>query len=77
MGRSKKTQETINPVNYDDLVNKVRDYGVMLSHEKLDETIYKIHHEWYSVAYTDDMKRMIVVIDTGKRHDPFKEESFV
>ncbi len=77
MSRTKKTLETINSVNYDDLVNKVRDYGVMLSHEKLDETIYRIHHEWYSVAYTDDMNRLIVVIDIGKRHDPFKDESFV
>jgi hypothetical protein len=49
----------------------------MLSHEKLDETIYQIHHEWYSVAFTDDMKRMIVVIETAERNDPFKEESFV
>ncbi len=77
MSRSKKPEKTISSVNYDDLVNKVRDYGVMLSHEKLDETIYQIHHEWYSVAYTDDLKRMIVVIETGKRHDPFREESFV
>ena len=77
MGRKKKTQESTSSVNYDDLVYKVRDYGVMLSHEKLDETIYQIHHEWYSVAFTDDMKRMIVVIETGERNDPFKEESFV
>lgn len=76
MSRKKKTQEIVGPVNYDDLVNKIRDYGVMLSHEKLDETIYQIHHEWYSVAFTDDMKRMIIVIETGQRHDPFKEESF-
>ena len=76
MGRKKKTKE-IGLVNYDDLINKVRDYGVMISHEKLDETIYQIHHEWYSVAFADDMKRMIVVIETGQRHDPFIEESFV
>ena len=77
MSRSKKTQGATCPVNYDDFVNKVRDYGVMLSHERLDEAIHHFHHEWYSVAYTDDMKRMIVVIETGKRHDPFREESFV
>lgn len=77
MGRKNKMQELINVVNYDDIVNKVRDYGVMLSHEKLDEMIYELHHEWYSIAYTDDMKRMIVVIETGKRDDPFRDELFV
>lgn len=76
MGR-KKTKDTVGRVNYDNLVNKVRDYGVMLSHEKLDQTIHHFHHEWHSVAYTDDMKKMIVVIETGKYHDPFREESFV
>ena len=76
MSRPKQAQGATSPVNYDDLVNKVRDYGVMLSHEKLDEAIYHIHHEWYSVAFTDDMKRMIVVIDTSQRHDPFKKETF-
>ena len=76
MSRPKQAQGATSPVNYDDLVNNVRDYGVMLSHEKLDESIYQIHHEWYSVAFTDDMKRMIIVIETGKRHDPFREESF-
>ena len=40
-------------------------------------TVYESHHEWYSIAFTDDMKRMIVVIETGQRHDPFKDESFV
>ena len=74
MGGKKKTKKTVGPVKYDDLVNNVRDYGVMLSHEKLDESIYQIHHEWYSVAFTDDMKRMIVVIETGQRQDPFKGE---
>lgn len=77
MSRPKQAQGATSPVNYDDLVNKVRDYGVMLSHEKLDETTHHFHHEWYSVAYTNDMKRMIVVIEIGKRHDPFRGESFV